>query len=110
MSLLADYWREREGRETIEDERGFATYTFINESLCYLIDLYVKPEFRRGGVASFFGDAVSQAARKAGRKKLLGSVDPATNGATDSVKVLLAYGMRVSHVGDDKLIYFIKDL
>lgn len=109
MGLLDEYWKEREGRETVVDGNGFATYVMLPEGDCYIIDIYVRPERRKAGLAKGYADKVTELARAAGMKRLLGSVDPRANGATESLKVLLAYGMRLRSVRND-LIFFTKDL
>lgn len=108
MSLLADYLMEREGREVIEDERGFASYD-IDGDVCYIIDIYVRPAFRREGTATQIANQICDIALKRGCNTLLGSVDPTTNNATDSLKVLLAYGFELQGIGD-KLIFFQKGI
>jgi GNAT superfamily N-acetyltransferase len=108
MSLYADYVKEREGKFIIEDNLGFAVYTISGE-VCYIVDIYVVPDQRKNGLASSYADLIVEAAKEAGCTKLLGSVDPTTNGATASLKVLLAYGFSLSCI-DDNLIYFVKDI
>lgn len=46
MSLWADYHKETEGHETIENEFGFIRYSF-NPPLCVIHDIYVSPKFRQ---------------------------------------------------------------
>lgn len=111
MSMMSEYWKEREDRETLEDEFGFLTFTMANETDCYIVDLWVRPEYRKLGKAAAYADRVCDYARRNGKTRLIGSVDPTTNGATESLKVLLAYGMRLLGIsGDGKLIYFVKDI
>ncbi len=114
MSLYADYIREREGFETIEDDKGFATYKFNytrdcdGHCYCYIRDIFVKPEFRRSRAASHYADLISEKARLADFTHLLGSVYIDEEGTT-SLKVLLGYGFKLSHT-DGNLIYFKKEL
>jgi GNAT superfamily N-acetyltransferase len=110
VSLLSDYWLEREGRHTVEDERGFATFDIDEESkVCYIVDIYVAPKFRKEGVATQFANQIVDVAVSRGCTTLLGSVDPTCHGATESMKVLLAYGFELQSMGE-KLIYFQKGL
>src|SRR5210317_1124304 len=96
MSLFGEYIKERLNKSIIEDEHGFATYfpAFNNEYM-YIEDIYVKPEFRKKDKASIYADEISEIARKKGIKKLLGSVDINANAATESMKVLFAYGFKL---------------
>ena len=105
MSLYAEYLRERTKDEIIEGERGFATYRFTDEKTVYLVDLYVRPDFRKSGVARETADLVAEIARKRGCTKMLGSVVPSTKGSTESLKVLLAYGMTLESSGPDFIIF-----
>lgn len=107
MSLVADYFAEREGFLIEESDVGFAAYKVEGDE-CYLKDIYVKPEFRKSGVAKSLADSVKLKAEALGAKYMTGSVDSTLSSATTSVKVLLAYGMRV-YLVRDPLIYFIKE-
>lgn len=108
MDLLARYWKEREDRETIHDEFGFATYCYPNETDCYIVDIYVLPEARHLGKARGYADKIAEIAKKRGCSRLIGSVDLTTNGSAESMKVLLAYGMRPLR-NSDQMTYFWKE-
>lgn len=108
MSLYAEYIREREGKEIVEDEKGFVTYTFVPEG-CYVVDIYVKPEFRKQGHAAALTDVVACVAKGKGCSKLIGSVCPQAKGSTDSLKALLAYGFQLDSCAPN-LIYLKKEL
>lgn len=111
MSLYGDYVKEREGRQIIEDENGFATYVYCGPELkeCYIIDIYVKPEMRKSKVASKYADQIAEQAKKDGCTHLSGSVDPRSKGSTDSLSVLLHYGFELAGVLNN-LIWFKKEL
>ncbi len=108
MSHYGNYIKEREGFEIAENEKGFATYQITGE-ICYLRDIYVAAEFRKENVASALADKISEWAKQLGCKILVGSVCPGSLGDTASLKVLLAYGFQLSHLGDG-LIYFKKEI
>lgn len=111
MSLYGKYVKERENREIVETDHGFATFQYCGyeNTECYIIDLYVLPDHRKKGVASQLADRIAEMAKEKGCQYLSGSVDPTANGATDSVKTLLAYGFDVAAVSE-KLIWFKKEL
>jgi hypothetical protein len=69
----------------------------------------VQPAFRKLGTASEYADQICKLALEKGMKRLVGSVCPGAHGSTDSVKVLLSYGMSLDSA-TDKLIYFTKNL
>ena len=110
MSLYGEYIKERLNKSIIEDEHGFATYfpAFNNEYM-YIEDLYVKPIYRKKAKASAYADKVAEIARKKGIRKLLGSVDLNANAATESMKVLLAYGFSLLDI-KGSLIYLSKEI
>lgn len=108
MSLYGDYIKERANREIIESDIGFATYYYLNDG-CYVEEIYVKPEFRKSNEASKMADKISEIAKENDYKKLYGTVCPTANGATNSLKVLLAYGFSLDSCINN-LIILKKDL
>ncbi len=108
MSKFAAYLKEREGIDLIETEWGFAIYA-LGKTECYIRDIFVYPEHRRGRGCYDIADEICKIAKEAGCTMLTGSVCPTANGATISLQVLLGYGMRLHSVGTDRVI-FIKDL
>lgn len=108
MSMYGDYINEREGKSIIENEKGFATFK-INGEICYIEDIYIEPYSRQKHAASDLADKVVEYAKEHGCKTLLGSVNPATNNATISLKVLLGYGMKLQGINHN-LIWFYKEI
>lgn len=108
MSLYAQYIYERQGKSCIEDEHGFATYYYV-QNACYIEDIYVVQDSRKLGIASKYADMISEEAKSKGYSKLLGSVLIGTNGCTDSLKALLAYGFQLSATNNN-LIFLTKDI
>ncbi len=95
MSLYKDYIQEREGKEIIESEKGFATFTIFPNKECYLQDIYVTPEFRKSGYATEMTNEIVTIAREKGCDTLIGSVCTEDKNATRNMKVFLAYGMEI---------------
>lgn len=108
MSLYAQYIKERDNKNIIEDEKGFATYCFIKDGT-YIQDIYVHPDHRHSHVASQYADKIAQIAREKGHTKLFGSVRPSANFSTESLKVLLAYGFRIDSAAQDA-IFLVKEI
>lgn len=109
-SLYSQYLQERTDDLIIETVHGFATYRFLeNEKTVYIVDIYVEPEFRKSGQASHLANLIVKQAKEKGYKMLLGSVVPSTKGSTESLKVLLGYGMQLASSGPD-CIYFRKEI
>ena len=107
-SLYAKYIQEREDGLIVENDFGFATYKIISDGV-YIQDIYVLPDKRKSGVAKALADQVCLIAKEKNLKLVFGSVDVRANHATDSMKVLIAYGMSVHSVAGN-LIYFSKSI
>ncbi len=105
MSLYAEYLAERLGDHIIENEKGFATYRYTDETTVYIVDIYVRPDFRKQGVAGDIADYIMELAKKKGCTKMLGSVVPSAKGSTESIKVLLGYGMSVDSCTNDFILF-----
>jgi len=99
-SHYGNYIRERLGKDIIEDEYGFATFYFIGDG-CYIEDIYVDADHRKGGHASKYADQIAAKAKELGYTKLYGTVVPTAKGSTESLKVLLAYGFRVDSAANN---------
>lgn len=95
MSLYADYIFEREGKEVLETDRGFATFERHSDGI-YIVDIFVAEQFRKTGEASRLADRIASIALDRGFTKLYGSVVPSTKNSTSSLKVLLAYGFKLN--------------
>jgi len=87
--------KEIAGKHVVETDKGFATFSFTNDS-CYIEDIYVLPQYRKEHVASQLADEITLFAKAKGFNKLLGSVIPTANGSTNSLKILLAYGFKLN--------------
>jgi GNAT superfamily N-acetyltransferase len=105
VSLYAEYLKERTYDEIIETEHGFATYRFIEDGKAvYIIDVYTVPEMRQKHVASELADQIAKIARNKGCTYMIGTVNPAAKGSTESLKALLGYGMRLQSSHSEGII------
>lgn len=109
MSLFAEYKKERENTEVIETPIGFATFKYLSEESVYLADVYITPSARRSGAATHLADQIAEIAKARGCKHFLTTVDSKANGATESLRTVLAYGFRLAGT-DGTMILFRKDL
>lgn len=105
-SLYGMYLEEREDKQIVETDKGFATYMLLPNKECYLQDLYVKPEYRKSGYATEMADTIVEIAKENGCKTLIGSVCSSDKNATRNMKVLLAYGMQIYKTTD--IMIFLK--
>lgn len=110
MSMYAAYLNERTNDEILETEKGFATFRYLNDfKTVYIVDIYVRPDFRKDGIAGALADTIVEMAKASGATELLGTVAPSAKNSTDSLKVLLAYGMKL-HSATSDCIIFRKDI
>jgi GNAT superfamily N-acetyltransferase len=104
LSLFKQYILERTDRQIIETEYGFATYAFTDHNTVYIEDIYVIPEYRKRGLASEFANEIAELAKNKGCTKMIGTVVPTTKTATDSLKTLLAYGMKIQSCSNNFIV------
>lgn len=110
MSFYAKYLTERTNDKILETNHGFATYRYLpEEGAVYIVDIFVDTDFRNTGAASQMADKIAEMASKEGYGKMYGSVIPSLKNSTASIKVLLAYGMRVKSAFND-FIFFEKEI
>jgi ribosomal protein S18 acetylase RimI-like enzyme len=109
MSKYAKYLLEKTTDEIIETHFGFVTFRFLNPNQVYIIDIYVEPELRSEGLASSLADQVVKTAKERGCKEVLGTVTPSMKNSTQSIRVLLGYGMHLDSATNN-LIVFKKEI
>lgn len=114
MSLFGRYIKERDGKDIVEDDEGFATYKFTEDGQCYLEDLYVIPDLRGPqpsgkGTAARYADKVCEIAKKKGCITLYGSVVPSKPNASVNIQTLFKYGFKLKSSMND-FILFEKEL
>lgn len=103
------YIEEREGKNIIEDEYGFATYFFPEKHIVYIEDVFVRKEHRRKGIAFKYADEIVKKAKAVGCKFLLGSIDPKAKGAEYSRLFVVDYGLVFSK-RKDNLEWYCKEI
>ncbi len=108
-SLYAQYIAEREDKDIIETDKGFATYRIFNNGECYLQDIFVIPSERKTGLCFKMADKIVEIAKEQACHTLVGSVCVDDKNATRNMKVLLAYDMEISKtIGN--MIFFKKNI
>lgn len=105
---LAEYWKEREGRETIENDKGFVSYKIEGDRL-HIIDIFVYPEYRSQGEAVALAREAIAKGIEANCKCILGHADARALNVTESVRFLISVGMKILTV-EGFMIYFIKEI
>jgi len=107
MDLWAEYFKEREGYETINTGKGVISFKIIGDD-CYIRDIFVHPDFRNSNEGTFLADSVTEIAKSRGCKFLTGSAVPSLR-CTGPVFGLLKYGFKIKSSHED-FIAFIKEL
>ncbi len=104
MSFYADYITERTDDLIIESPMGFATYRYLNDYQVYVVDLFVKKEYRKLGMAADMANAIAKLAKEKGCTEMLGTIVPSTKNSTASLDILRRYGMHLVSASNDLII------
>ena len=107
--MWAEYLKEREGKEVLQDPTGFTVYSYPGDKLCYIEDNWVMPDFRKSGVAKKMADKIVIEAKERGCDTLIGSVDLKSSAPGQNMKVLLAYDMD-PYLTEGSVVYFRKSI
>lgn len=90
-------------------EHGFAIYKDVDKDFGYLQDMYVLPDKRQQGEGWKLLDKVVDIAKKSNKKALLTTTDTASNGATDSARIILRAGFKILKL-ENTLIWYILEI
>jgi len=110
MSLYKEYLEERTDDHIYEDDQGFVTWRYLDEKQVYIIDIYVRRDFRKTGKAKDLADIVVKEAKERGCDTLVGSVVPgntnqiAPKTATLNLKLLFDYGITLDSSTNNLII------
>ncbi len=112
--MYSAYLRERENKEILQSDKGFAIYGYncvpgLDFPHCYIQEIYCKAEHRKSGEARRLADQISEQAKASGFKIIVGSVDGNAKGSHESLLVLIAYGMKLFTISGT-LAWFSKEL
>ena len=109
MSLFADYIKERENKNIIESDNGFATYSIYDNGECYVQDIFVRSDMRGSKLAASMTNQIAEIARNSDCHTLIGSADINDKNCSKNIKSMIEYGMIVyKTVGT--IIFLKKDL
>lgn len=104
MKMYADYIKERESAELIQNDKGFVTYKEDNGYLL-ICDLYVKPEYRKSNTAKEFVKMVEELSNK---PHIFATVDKLANNYKTAVQATIKTGFILVNEKDN-IQYFIKE-
>lgn len=106
--MYAEYYKERQGFDTLETESGFCTYKIYGDEL-YIKDIFILKQFRRSGEAFKIGELMTEIAKANDCKRLTGSVVPNLNGSTESMAGLIKFGFKL-HSSAENFISLVKEI
>lgn len=114
-SLWAKYLAERDRKEVLEAEYGFAVFSFQDPRVCYLEELFVDTNYRKTGLSVELAQAVEKIAIERGAICLTGSVrvtnDPKeSKSAARVIRGLIAYGMEPYELNEASRLLFFRKL
>ena len=107
MSLYAEYLKEREEIETIEDEKGFLTYK-IKDGNFWIYDCFVSENERRKANARRYYNEAFNIALNSDCNELYTTVFVSTNGWEISLKSLIKEGFKIIKTQNDKILLKIE--
>ena len=107
-SLYSKYLLEKEGKQTIETEKGFVTYKIVHaegKNLVHVCVLYIDPAYRNAFAARELINILKDK-YSADCKAFTATVFTKQFNTTSTLKVLLYFGFEVVGLqGDEILLY-----
>lgn len=103
MSHWADYFRERFGQETLEEEWGFVSFS-VKPPVVTIVDLYIAPEFRKSRYAFRFLREVERIGRERECQLIWTQVWLSDAGASRALRANLACGFKMIQAEAGRII------
>ena len=104
-TMLKEYFKEIQNLDIIENEYGFILYRITDENL-HIQHMYVKPKARAMKVATILADELVAKAKAEGCTTMTGDIEPTNQNATDSMKFILSYGLKVLEASENEIIFY----
>lgn len=109
MSLHSKWLKEYHNKEILENEYGFITYWYPNETTIYLEDIYIVPEQRNKKIGLDLVNQAIEIGKEKGCIQSIGSLDPNTVLFQKNLDNMLTFGYKISHI-HGSLIILKKDI
>lgn len=97
MSLYADYVRERNKWDVIENDDGFLAFQF-GDGVCWVRELYIRPEQRNKKCAKLMLDLLAEQCAKKDVKFFYATVCPYAREANAVLTMAINYGFKLCDV------------
>lgn len=108
MSHYAKYAKEREGAETIEDEKGFISYK-IQDGVCFITDMFVDPDFRNLSIGKGFVKLVEEEAKEKGIETMMCTACTEAVNVKESIAFIKSNEYMIFNTVNT-MIYFVKEI
>ena len=110
MDLYKQYLKEREDKDILISEFGFAVYKIEKDSI-YLQDVYIIPSMRKKGLTKEFSNKIENIGKELNKKAILTSFCLEAKNWKISKKVIKQCGFKYFTKDRwNKVIYCIKEL
>ena len=102
-TLYAQYLKERQEAEILENENGFIIYK-INQDECFIIDMFIRPEIRGLGQGNDLVRHLKQIAIANGCKAITANIHLADKNANKTLLAGLHAGFKVIRAENNILL------
>lgn len=103
MTHWANYYKERFGRDSIEEDWGFISFT-LNPPICVLEDIYVVPEHRRKYMGDEILGRLEVLAKQNKCSKMIAQIWANDTGAHNTIRAAIAVGFRIQNADNGRII------
>ena len=104
-SLYAKYIKEREGKDIVEDENGFATYILLPNCL-YVVDVFVVKEKRQEGLAKCYFYRLEDLAKEKKLEYIMTSLDNSDENHKIKLEALYRDGYNICYLSEENEGFF----
>lgn len=101
-SHYAKFIKERENKEILENDYGFASYQFTPDGV-YIENVYILPPFRKSGIAVDFEKEITKIALEKGYKYLYSSVAINTPDCSENLCRMIKHGAKLHSVSGNAI-------
>lgn len=112
--MIADYFKEMQGYSLLEiPDKGFIMWQKHGDDELHLAHMYVKPEYRRTGLAQELTDKATALGKELGCKYascVVSLPDKTPEKASRLVRIYIEYGFYIALIVENSQIVLKKDL
>jgi predicted GNAT family acetyltransferase len=104
VSIWGEYYFEREGAYTIEEEYGLITYKFTDQNTCLVTNAFISKDHRNKGLFRKLTNRVIAHARENYCNKIMAVVDLAMGSSSTNIGIyILKGGMKIVDIAGTKM-------